>query len=543
MPSPSGEAVGTVGLTPLPRRRLSDDQLLTRISLDLRGERPTPEEFVRIEQDPAELDAMIDEFLLDERFERRLEDLWAEILHTRTGTYHVRLDVYSDPIYGGWGEEEMVGHIGEEPLRMLSYLAANDLPVTDWVNGDWTMADPFLAQFWPVDYPEGATGWQRVSYTDQRPPVGVLATNGLWWFKGSMENNRNRGRANYLSRVFLCNDYLEREVPFTNVPGDSEQALGDAIQTDPACVSCHLTLDPLASHFYGYWWYFQDRGLPEMIEEYHPERESLWRELTGIPPAFDGQPSRGLVDLGRLVSEDPAYARCFVEHAWETTTRTDVDTTPVDLSAVEEAFAASGLHLRDAFRALVHHPAYQGYDDRFALKMATPDLLSSEVAALTGFEWTRSGRDLMGSSDGYVLLAGGADGDAVTSPPPTANVTTLLVQQRLAENASIHVIRADRELATGRRLFLDELTFEETPTSGDEARVRAQLVDLERRILGRRLAPDSPEIDRLYSLWVVGHSLSDDSWGEIESQMRDPIEASWIGVVGVLLRDPDLVMY
>ncbi|MCB9689134.1 MAG: hypothetical protein H6738_11700 [Alphaproteobacteria bacterium] len=529
-----GVPVGTVSLSPdRVLHRLTDVELLTRISLDLRGVRPTPEEMDAVLADPSVLDDMIDAFLLDVRFERRLEDLWSEILHTRNGDWHVRFDVYADPLYGGWTEEKMVGHIGEEPLRMLSYLAANDLPYSDWVTGDWTMANVFLGNLFPVTYPENTKGWKRVSYTDHRPPVGVLATNGLWWFEGSMENNRNRGRANYVSRVFLCDDYLEHEVVFTEVPGDSEAALGDAIDTDPACRSCHQTLDPIASHFYGFWWYYHDRGLPEMIEEYHPEREPLWRDLTGIPPGFHGQDSRGLVDLGRLVSEHPAFAPCFVEHAWETTTRTDVDEAPVDLSGIEQVFVDSGLRIRDVFRALVHHPAYRGDDARFALKMATPELLTSQVEGLTGFVWERAGRDLVNSAQGYSLLAGGSDGDVVTSPPPTSNVTTLLVQQRLAENAAAHVVQADRALTSGRLLFRDDLTFEETPDSGDDQRVRAQMVDLELRILGERLDPNTPEIDELMDLWALAWSLSE----------RDPVEASWSAVVGVLLRDPDLVMY
>lgn len=528
----------------LGERRLTDAQLLTRISLDLIGERPTEAQLDAFEADPSVLDGMIDEMLMDPRFERHLEDLFSELFFTRNGDYYVYFFAYVDPHYGGWNEDELVSHISEEPLRMLSYLAANDLPYTDYVNGNWTVVDDVLAELWPLDYPAGVTGWQKSSYNDGRPGVGVLGTNSMWWFRGSMENNRNRGRANTVSRIFLCDDYLEREVPFVSSDVlDSEDAVGDAINTNPSCTACHKTLDPLASHFYGWWWYFHDKGMPAQIERYHPEREFLWKELTGVAPGYFGQPSNGLVDLGELVSSDPRYSKCFVKHSWELVTRTDADLVQVDLEPIQTAFDDSGMRIREAFRALVHHPAYQGYElpppepdtgpgagDPFALKMGTPELLSSQVAGLTGYWWTRNGRDLVNSSNGYTLLAGAADGDQVTSPAATATVTTNLVQQRLAENASKHVTRNDMALSSGRKLYLDELTFTETPGS-DDALVRRQMQSFERRILGKKVAVDGPEVDALFELWSQVYTLTSD------------LETSWSAVVGVVLRDPDLVMY
>jgi hypothetical protein len=520
-------------LRPEPPPTLSSDRLLTRVSLDLRGVRPTLDELDAVERDPAALDDLIERFLADERFLRRLEDVYSEIMYTRAGDYYVYFDVYRDPSLGGWTEDELVQHIGEEPLRMLSWLAANDRPVEEWVLGDWTMADEVLASIWPLSYPAGATGWQRVEYTDERPGVGVLATNGMWWFRGSMENNRNRGRANYVSRVFLCDDYLEREVPFVSSDVlDSDGAVGDAIRTNPGCVACHESLDPLASHFYGYWWYFHDKGIPEQIERYHPERETLWRELTGTPPGYFGQPSGGLADLGRLVADDPRYGSCFVQNVWEKTTRTDLDDAHVDLGDVRDAFDASGHRIPDVFRAVVQHPAYRGADPRFELKMATPDLLSSQVEDLTGYRWDRRGRDLVTSSSGYVLLAGGADLDRVTGAAPTATVTSVLVQQRLAEAAAAHVVAHDQATTDGRLLFDAALTFTETPDGPGRERMQAQLAHLHRRILSRAVAVDGPEVDSLLSLW-----------SDVAAATGGDPAAAWSAVVTVLLRDPDLMLY
>jgi hypothetical protein len=388
------------------------------------------------------------------------------------------------------------------------------------------VADEVMGELFPLDYPEGETGWRVAHYTDLRPGVGVLSTNSMWWFKGSMENNRNRGRANYLSKLFLCDDYLEREVPFVSSENlSSEELLGDAIQTNPGCVACHQTLDPLASHFYGWWWYFHDKGSPYQFREYHPERETLWRELTGVAPGFFGQPSSGLVDLGTLVSNDPRYASCLVKNTWELSTRTDVDLVEVDLGPVQEAFEASGLRVRSVFEEMARHPAYQGYDARFAVKMATPSLLAAEVRGLTGYSW------LMDSNDGYVLLAGGVDGDRVLAPSPTGTVTTALVQERLAENAARFVVVGDAPKGDDRVLFSPGVDLALAPDPGGPDVVRDEIVHLVRRVFGRRIDAESAEADEWRALWSDLHALS-----------GDPTEA-WVGLVSAMLRDPDLVMY
>ncbi|MCA9488475.1 MAG: hypothetical protein KC621_01085 [Myxococcales bacterium] len=514
--------------TTLGPRLLSDDELLTRISMDLRGVRPTVEELDRYAGDPEVLDELVDEFLHDERFLRHLEDLWSELFLIRIGDYFI------DPAaYEGVGipKSELMTNVSEEPLRMLSYLADNDLPYSEYVLGNWTVVPPLLAAIWPVDFPEGATGWTKASYNDDRPGVGVLSTNGTWWFKGSMINNRNRGRANYVSRIFLCDDYLEREVPFVPTDAlDSEAALGDAINTNPGCTSCHATLDPLASHFYGWFWDPAEKFVPDMIAYYHTEREFLWRELTGTPPGYFGKPTGGLVNLGTFVSEDPRYAKCFVKNAWELTTRTDADTVEVDLSGIDQTFADSNMNIREVFRSIVMSPEYQGYDERFHRKKVAPELLSSMMEDLTGYAWTLRGDDLVNTRTGYALLAGAADGDYVTVAAPTSTVTSLLVTERLAESSARFVARHDAD-EPERILFDDDLTFTETTTGPGADKIREQLQHLYLRMYAKRVASDDPELEELVGLWTEVHGVTGD------------VVLTWSVVLSAMLRDPDLVMY
>ncbi|MCB9689946.1 MAG: DUF1549 domain-containing protein [Alphaproteobacteria bacterium] len=512
-----------------------DTALLTRISLDLRGVRPTIEELDEVEAHPltgpdGSLDAIVDRWLRDPRFGDRLMDLYDDVYSSRNGNYYVHYEFLAGQL--GMTHQALIGHIAEEPLRMIRWVAEHDEPVETLVRADWTLADEVLAEFYPIDYPAGETGWRQVHYTDDRPPVGVLAMTSVWTLHGSMENNRNRNRANFVARALLCEDFLEHEVPppTTQLAG-TVTGLEDAIKTDPSCVSCHATLDPLASHFYGYWWYDLAFIAPDVYAWYHPEREELWRDITGVPPGYFGQPSRGLIDLGELVAHDPRFASCAVEQAWELMTRTDVDLVPVDLSAERDAFAASGHRLRELYHAIAADPVYQGRDPRFRRKRVTPSVLSSQIADLTTVWWEspESGRELLESPEGYTLLAGGFDRDMVLNAAPTETVTSVLVEQRLAETAARFVVEHDA--ASPDRILLADIDFTERPDGPGRERMVAQLQHLHRRILGRRVAMDAPEVEHDLQVWEAAMTTSGDP------------SLAWATVLTLLFLDPDFVTY
>ena len=119
---------------------------LIRTSLDLRGVRPSADELAQVEADPAALDTLVDVFLADPRFEGRVRDLWSEIYLTRSESFQIVAAQYGLDDQATFQES-----VGEESLRILGYIAAHDLPYTEIVTGDWTMADETLGRIWPVE--------------------------------------------------------------------------------------------------------------------------------------------------------------------------------------------------------------------------------------------------------------------------------------------------------------------------------------------------------------------------------------------------------
>ena len=502
-------------------------KLAIRASLDLRGVRPSAEEMEAVEADPAALDGLIDAWMEDPRFEERVAELYQEVFLTRNDSYLI-----SAASYGLGDEAAFSAAIGGEVPRMVGRIAAEDLPWTELVTGDWTMANEVLAQIWPLDYPAGGTGWQAARYTDGRPAAGVLATNSMWWRYTSTGSNANRARANAVSRTLLCYDYLSRPIEFDrNVNLLDEEAVNDALGANPACVNCHQSLDPIASYLFGFWWF--DYTSPGEASFYFPEREQRWKDYNGVPPAWYGQPGAGLAGLGHQIAADGRFVDCAVEHAWELLLRRDRDIADTDaLIPHRNAFISGGLTVKALFRSVLSDPRYRSGPTAEAgyvpAKLITPDLMASQIADLTGFRWRYGGYEMLATdSPGLLTLAGGADGYAVTAPSTLPNSTALLVQERLAEAAAWYMVQSEPE-----RLLSIDLTA--TPETDRDA-FTAQIQALHWRLFGRRVAPDSAEVTSALELWAGLYTVG----GGSASAGAD----AWAGLVSVLLRDPDMAVY
>lgn len=529
-------AIMALGCTPLEQSpdysQADPAAILVRTSLDLRGIRPSLDELDRLASDPTALNTIVDDYLHDERFGARMADLYAEVLLTRGENWPVPPQAYGR----GVSAVDYRASIGDEVPRMVGYVAEHDLPWTDLVLADWTMANDLLRAIWPIEVVrDGETGWTPSRYTDGRPLAGALSANSLWWRYGSTFSNANRKRANAVSRIFLCNDYLHREIDFDRSVNLLDQgAVDDALATNPGCVSCHASLDPLSGYFYGFW-YLNPNVAPE-VTRYHPERELLWRDVSGIEPGYYGTPSRGLSELGRHLASDARYPQCAVQNFSEQLLRRPVTLADEDrLVAHREAFLQGDLTVRSLVRSIVLSPEYRAgaTDDPRAVpsKLVTADLLHDQIEGLTGFRWTtQGGRDLLRSEQvGYRTLAGGADGLYVTSSATRPSATLLLVQARLAEAAADHVVRHDLRDPSQARM-LRRVDGTETLPQG-EAAIVAQIQELHRLIFGRSVAPDGPEVAANLALWSELHALTGEP------------QRAWVGLISALLRDPDLIVY
>jgi hypothetical protein len=526
-PAPQDSAL----LTPEAPIALDNAALLRRASLDLRGRPPTLEELDRLAEDPSVLPELLDEAVQDPAFGSTLMDRYALIYRTRLDAFVVGVDGDYDLLTDPAAHQRFVSAVGLEPLQILQRVANDDYPYTALVTADWTMTTERLAQSWPIEgiEPPNAEGWMMGRYTDGRPDAGVLVSNGLWWRYTSTSENRNRGRAEAIVRILLCDERFSAGVDFfegdTTASGLQERASSEA-----ACLGCHAALDPISSYLWGFW-----RNHPESFTEaagYYPARELKWQQH-GPEPAFYGQPGSSLYDLGQQIAADPRFGECAVQQGFEGLLGRPVALEDTgSLSAHREAFIEGDLTLRALYRSLVDDPLYRSADPNFPgttpKRLMSPALLARQTQALTGFSWTWQGGEMLSNdTTGVRLLAGGADGLIAVSEAENYSLTSVLVQQRLAEGAAAFVVEQDSLASLGDRRLFGQVT--DLRSAPEDSVLRAQIQDLCRSTWSRGATPE--EEQSLVALW------------EGLYQSSGSAEKAWTMLLSGLMRHPAFVEY
>ena len=428
---------------------LEAPRLLRRISLDLRGVLPSVDALDNVETNPLVIDTYIDAYLDDPLFEERMVSLFSEHFQTRLGEFEAR---YFDYHLDDEQEFPFERSVAEEPLRLIARVLAEDRPWSDIVTADHTMANELLADIWPLDYPAGAQGWQAATYTDGRPPAGILATNGLWWRYQTSPSNKNRRRAATITRLLLCEDILSRPISFSGSLS-LEADVDEAIWENEACVTCHAAVDPLAAALFGFYWYTQYNH--QEMTTYHPEREIIGEDVMGVEMAYFGTPIAGLVDLGAHIAADPRFSVCAAETMASLLWRRPVAL--ADFTAIDDyqsVYLASDGRMKPLIREILASETYRAgalaadvVDETASrertVRLLSPDQITTAVADLTGFTWEYgSFVQLANDEHGYRVLAGGIDGDTAVQIQQDPGLTWALVIKRLAQAAAA---QADEE--------------------------------------------------------------------------------------------------
>ena len=470
--------------------------------------------------------------------------MYDDIFHVDTRTFYADFGRYA-PEDSPFDYVRWLISIGEEPLRIVQKVAEDDLPWTDVVTADWTMANEQLAVFYPVDYPAGETGWKQVSWTDERPPGGVLVTNGWHNRYISQGVNYHRRRANEVSRSLLCDNYLGRPIEFSREDGiTDEESTQNATQTKAACVACHVSLDPLASHFWGFEW--QSYGIYDQFR-YHVSKERYWEEETGVPPSYYGRPSNGLIDLGHHIAADPRFSSCTVEQMMgflfqEETTLASTET----FNHHREAFLASGMRMKALIRSLVSDPIYRAAFDNTEVSTArliTDDMLRTSIQELTGYELRNEGifgdQDILARPE-WRTVAGGLNGITVRSRSPYISMPMVLLHEQLSQAAATYAAFTELDLPVEERTLFVHVDFTETPDSHPDA-FAEQVQYLLHAVLAEKVDVDAERVTDLVALWSALYDTQGTHW-TVDDEEEQRVSA-WAGVLTAILRDPTFLVY
>jgi hypothetical protein len=365
----------------------------------------------------------------------------------------------------------------------------------------------------------------------------VLTTNGLWWRYSTTTFNQNRARAAVIARLLVCEDLLTRPVSFAG----SEELLeaedtSTMVRSVPACLACHSTVEPLAAALFGF--YLLEPASALEMTRYHPEREGDGPRALSVEPAFFGTPVNGLAELGRVIAADERFASCAVETFTEglLARETTLDDFAVT-EALQDTLVGADLRVKPLLAAVTDLPEYRagGITDAVAdadadgvmtVRMVNSGLMRSVFHELSGGDWVQDGSIVLDDDKlGLRVLGGGVDGMFLLTPQQDPGMTWSLVAERAAQVTAQVIVRNELVALSTETTVLQGATLDLATSDPAWA---ALVEDLHLHLLGAR-----PDADRMAAYTTLFDAL----------RAQDGDEAAWTGLLIVMLRDPEFLVY
>jgi hypothetical protein len=486
---------------------LSGAESLSRISMALRGVRPSVADLERVTRDPVELDALTDEYLSSRGFGEAVRDLFNEALNLRVAAAIYPAGFAPRGSIATLDMQRINVAVTEAPLRLIEYVVRNDRPLTEIVTADYTLADSAVAAIWGLPYSGSGESWEVTRYADSRPVSGILSDSWLYTRHSTTFSNKNRGRANAVSRGLLCYDFLSRKIELdSTIDLADPEVVANAIEKNATCASCHQTLDPLAGHFGA----FHPLYVPGQVDAYPFSfyEKGLSEVFTVKKPGYFGFDGGDVRDLGRQIAADPRFSLCMAKRFYAYFHQLPLEQVPLKRASELQKVLAARFSARSLARAIVLSPEFLSVSPERGLLKSRPWQVASAVEDAAGFRWDarldievgggKVGRvDLMTDSlFGFEVLAGGIDSSNVTLPAHTMTPASSIVLDALVARAASHVVDSDFQWPASAKL----LTL---AAAGDtnEAVVRDQLAALERRLYGAEVTPGSADVDAAFELF------------------------------------------
>lgn len=520
---------------------------LVRVSMALRGVRPSAEELAAVEADPAAIEGIVDGYLDDPRFGTIVRDLHNDALLVLADFLVFPAGFVPKGPVADVDVYRLNRSITEAPLRLVEHVVTNDRPYTEIVTAEYTLADEIVAEVWGLPYEGDGSSWEVTAWQDERDQAGILSDPWLFQRYQSTVSNANRGRANAISRALLCYDFLSRDIEVdASVNLADPDAVANAVVENPACASCHQGLDPLAGFLRDWSPVYVPSEVDYPFDSYMP---GVFEDIgaTVRDSNFFGRAGEGLGDLGRFIAEDPRFSLCAAQRFYAYFHQVELEEVPLETAArfqtelVDSGMSAKALAraivLDDEFRVSHADPADPGENDPVGVKKARPVQLSLLFQDLTGFGWRTDLTEfdlapvelLDDSFLGYNVLLGGIDSLFVTRPSHTYSATASLVLRNLSREAADFVVDDDFGQPDPDARHLLTLVG---ATDTEEGLVREQLSALHLRIFGRTALPDGPEVDASYELFqaALDHAAGD-------------VTRAWKVTLTALLQDVEIAYY
>jgi hypothetical protein len=253
----------------------------------------------------------VDRMLTDDRVNGFIEDFsrqWLQ-LH-KLGMFAPDKGLY--PKYDAWLETSL----RDEPIEFFRELFTNNLPIEQFLDADWTMANVRICDFYGLPEPK-SDGFQRVSLRPEDHRGGLLTMASVLGLTSDGTRHRPVHRGVWLSETIFNKTPPPPPAnvdPIEPVPPEGDKVTIrqrlDVHAQNASCAACHRNIDPLGFAFDQYDAIGQWRTR-ERVEGGKGQDPLV--DASGLMP--DGRKFRDANHFKQLLLDDrDKFLRAFVEH-------------------------------------------------------------------------------------------------------------------------------------------------------------------------------------------------------------------------------------
>jgi hypothetical protein len=524
-----------------------------KAAITLAGRYPTDEELASVATDKGLHDFVL-KLTNEELFYDRLREIWNDALLTERGVdanvetaYNNAPWLHNDdyPQYSPDVRNWTSASVTEEPMRYVEFVVRNNLPFSDVVNGNYVVANPFVAKMYGLPHdapliPESFLDWRRIDFspvqnrqvdgamkTTGMPVAGVLSTPAFLNRWETTPTNRGRKRARIVLKNFLATDIFK----FATRPVDSTAltSVQNPTLNSPMCSVCHSVIDPIAGGF---------RGFRENNNLLRFDADDGWHDEM-LPPGINGVDmppqsyGNALMWLGAQLPKDRRFGISVAQIMYRGIVGDDPVSFPQDKTAVDyedrvrayniqndwfvkigDAFAAGvqaatppKYDLRELVVAIVDSPYFRAdsgdsgkdglHDGLGQGRLLTPEMLGRKYRATTGlyfFANEAAAKNERRAKDGYLksdliddrdwrLVYGGIDSGDVTKRTDTMSPIMIATSQYTGAIVACRATSYDFTKPIGERRLFKTVEMTTTPfTRANKDQPLVAVPDAEQKI-------------------------------------------------------------
>jgi len=249
---------------------------------------------------------------------------------------------------------ELATSMRGETLALIDHLAfEEESDFTAMFDAPYTFVDPRLADFYGVEYPEGETGFVKVSLPAEQGRAGLMSHAAMLSLQAHSDGSSPTLRGKFVRESILCQTIPAPPNDIeTSLPPDADfktkkEKLEQHME-DPSCNGCHRVMDPIGFALEGF----------DGMGRHRTEVDGVTLDITAETDDL------GILDgpegLGGVLADQPSAVRCLVRNFFRhAVAHVEVDGEKEAIEKIDEAFAASDYRLKEMVVALVSNEAFR----------------------------------------------------------------------------------------------------------------------------------------------------------------------------------------